>query len=312
MITPKRIGFVDYCLNNFHAKVYLQALRGPLHSRGYEVIGATALQVAESAQWAKENHLAYYDSIEGLASHTDCFLVLAPSNPEYHLPLCERVFLHGKPTFVDKTFAPDLATAQRLFALADQWSVPLQTTSALRSSNVQVALGKLPDKLQSLFITSSGGSVAEYSIHPLELAVSCLGPEVEALMPLSSERHPQFILRFAEGRNAVIDFNALAEVPYTATLITDSQVKQVEVDLERLFIDAAASILDFFDQQKPQIDRRETLVIHRLLEMLGSALPLNEFHEVDLNDVAGHSNRGPHWEKQFNRQQSASLTEGST
>ena len=41
---PKRIGFVDDNLDNYHARVYLEVLRGPLKDRGYVVSGATSLQ----------------------------------------------------------------------------------------------------------------------------------------------------------------------------------------------------------------------------------------------------------------------------
>jgi hypothetical protein len=44
----------------------------------------------------------------------------APSTPETHLELCQAVLPFGKATYVDKTFAPDLATAREIFALADQ------------------------------------------------------------------------------------------------------------------------------------------------------------------------------------------------
>ena len=45
-MSRKRIGFVDYQLDNFHANIYLRALRGPLTDRGYDVVGATATDAA--------------------------------------------------------------------------------------------------------------------------------------------------------------------------------------------------------------------------------------------------------------------------
>ena len=51
----KRIGFVDYRLDNYHAEVYLKALRGSLASRGYEVAGATALERSVSREWTEEH-----------------------------------------------------------------------------------------------------------------------------------------------------------------------------------------------------------------------------------------------------------------
>jgi predicted dehydrogenase len=71
-----------------------------------------------------------------LNERVDCYMVLAPSNPEKHVELCQRVFQFGKPTYVDKTFAPDLATAKTIFELADKHGVAVQTTSALRYTNV--------------------------------------------------------------------------------------------------------------------------------------------------------------------------------
>ena len=63
---PKRIGFVDDDLDNFHARVYLEALRGPLKDRGFVVSGATALRHEKSRAWAAKNGLDYYDSVAGV------------------------------------------------------------------------------------------------------------------------------------------------------------------------------------------------------------------------------------------------------
>ena len=40
---PIRIGFVDYKLDNFHANVFLKAIRGPLKDRGGSVAGCFAV-----------------------------------------------------------------------------------------------------------------------------------------------------------------------------------------------------------------------------------------------------------------------------
>ena len=112
----KRIGFVDYHLDNFHTRVYLDALRGTLADSGFRVTGATAVLAEPSKAWASAHDLRYYDSIEELADVVDYFAILAPSNPEQHFHLCQGVFPHQKPTFVDKTFAPDYETAEEYFS----------------------------------------------------------------------------------------------------------------------------------------------------------------------------------------------------
>src|SRR5690349_20236031 len=118
--TPRRIGFVDDDLDNFHARVYLEAIRGPLKDRGYVVSGATALQHEKSRAWAAKNNLEYHESAATLDKATDVYAILAPSTPGTHEALCGQILPFGKTTFVDKTFAPDAAAAQRIFALADR------------------------------------------------------------------------------------------------------------------------------------------------------------------------------------------------
>ena len=295
----KRIGLVDYRLDNYHAEVYLKALRGPLAGRGYEAVGATALEHGISRAWAEKRSLPYFNSVEALNSEVDCFIVLAPSNPELHLEMCRQVLPLGKPTFVDKTFAPDEFTARAIFALADACDVPIQTTSALRSTAIQSFVRELPSPVQSLTVFSSGTSFSEYGIHPVELAVSCMGPEAERMMRIGPERHPQWLLQFSDDRTAIIDFNPEIEIPFSAIVSTQQGHDQIEVDGSTLFLDAAASILDFFDASRAIVDRRESLMVRRILDVAMSEHARDSF--VPLRADAGDqaSIPAPHWGRDF-------------
>ena len=294
----KRIGFVDYRLDNYHAEVYLKAIRGPLANRGYEVVGATAIKQDVSRAWAEERRLPYYDSIAALAPHVDCFAVLAPSNPELHLPMCQEVLPLGKTTFVDKTFAPDEPTARAIFALADDCNVAIQSTSALRSTAIQAFVRELPSPVQSMTIFSSGTSFAEYGIHPVELAVSCLGHEAETIMRVGSPRHPQWLLTFSNDRTAIIDFNPEAEIPFSVIVSTQQGHDMIEVDGATLFLDAAAGILDFFDAGHALIDRRESLLVRRILDVAMNEEARDAF--VSLRADANEPSKvpAPHWNRE--------------
>lgn len=261
----KRIGFVDDDLNNFHANTYLDALRGPLSDRGYEVAGATAIQAENGVKWSEEKGVTYFPSVEELAAAVDHFVVLAPSAPETHHALCEQVLPHGKSTFVDKTFAPDVATAERIFALADENGVAIQTTSALRTTNVQQEVAQMDELLVSVAQWAGGASFEEYGIHPVELAVSCLGLEPERLTICGAVHHPTLTIAFSDGRVATIDFNAQEYVPFVAVLTGDKSCKAVVVDDSKLFVDAASAILDFFDAGEALVPRGETMAVLRIL-----------------------------------------------
>jgi predicted dehydrogenase len=266
----KRLAYVDFDLNNFHANTYLKALRGPLAGRGWQVTAATGLQDGPSRQWCAENDVPFVERVEDLAGQVDAVAILAPSNPETHEALCERVFPLGVPTFVDKTFAPDLAIAQRVFALADKHGVATQTTSALRTTNVQAEVNSLDRPLRNMAVWAGGASIGEYGVHPVELLVSCLGHQVERLTVCGTDTHPTIALAFHDGRVATIDFNAGEYVPFAAVLTTDAASKWVVVDDSKLFVDAAAAILDFFDAGQPLVPRQETLAVMRVLDALRS------------------------------------------
>jgi predicted dehydrogenase len=264
---PKRIGFVDDDLDNFHSRVYLEAFRGPLKDRGYVVAGATALQHEKSRAWAAKNDLPYYDSVAELDKAVDVYAVLAPSTPGTHEQLCGLVLPFGKTTFVDKTFAPDVAAGERIFKLADRHRAALQTSSALRYTAVQkhvAAAGR--EDVRHVVVWGPGRSYDEYVVHPVETAVSILGPEAQALMRRGADPESQLLIDFSGGRTAVVNVYNRRKTPYAASVTTTKETRYLEVDTKPLFTDAAAAMLDFFAAGRELIDRRETMAILRILE----------------------------------------------
>jgi len=263
----RRIGFVDLNLDNYHANVFLQALRGPLESRGFVVAAATGTKVPESRAWAEKNRVPFFENDDALNEAVDYFMVLAPSNPEVHLDLCRRVLRFKKPTYVDKTFAPDYATAQKIFALADEHGTPVQTTSALRYTNVQDEVRKIaPSKVEHMITWGGGGSFDEYAIHPLELLISVMGHDATALMRRGTPERTQLLIEFTGGRTGVVNVFPKTNTPFAASFTTEKATRYFEVDASKIFVNNQAAILDFFAAGKPNIDRRESLTIIRLLD----------------------------------------------
>lgn len=269
-LAPKgrRIGFVDLNLDNYHANVFLQALRGPLESRGFVVAGATGTKLPESRAWAEKNRVPFLENDAALNDAVDFFMILAPSNPEVHLELCQRILPFRKPTYVDKTFAPDHATAQKIFALADDHGTPIQTSSALRYTNVQDEVRKsAPAKVEYMITWGGGGSFNEYAIHPLELLISVMGHEATALMRRGTPDRAQLLIDFAGGRTGVVNVFPKTNTSFAASFTTEKATRHLEVDASKIFVNNQAAILDFFAAAKPNIDRRESLTLMRLLDI---------------------------------------------
>jgi len=261
----RRIGFVDLNLDNYHANVFLQALRGPLKDRGFTVAGCTGTATDASRAWAEKNGIPYFDADARLNEAVDGFMILAPSNPEVHMALCERILSFGKPCCVDKTFAPDAATARRIFALADQHRTPVQTTSALRYTNVQeAAAGAGP--VEHMITWGGGGSFDEYAIHPLELLISVMGPEATGLMRRGTAERTQLLINFSEDRTGVVNVYPKSQTAFAASITTREATRHVEVDVSKIFVNNMAAVLDFFASGQPNVDRRESMVLMELLD----------------------------------------------
>ena len=274
----RRVGFVDDNLENYHANVFLQALRGPLKMRGFVVAGCTGLKQAEGRAWAKKNEVAWFDTESALNEAVAFFMVVAPSTPDTHLELCKRVIAFKKPTYVDKTFAPDFATANEIFALADRHGTPVQTTSALRYSNVQAEVKKLaPARVEHMITWGGGGSFAEYAIHPIELLISVLGHEATSLMRRGAGSRSQLLVNFKGERAGVVNVYPQSNTPFAASITTDKVTKYIEVDTSKIFVNNMAAILDFFEARQPNIDRRETLTIMRILDATKKSRALEAF-----------------------------------
>ncbi len=262
----KRIGFVDLDLENYHANVFLQALRGPLASRGFTIAGATGTKTVESRAWAEKNRVPFFGDDAKLNAAVDFFMILSPSNPEVHLDLCRRILPFRKPTYVDKTFAPNHDIARQIFALADQHATPIQTTSALRYTNVQDEVGKSAAKVEHMIVWGGGGSFDEYAIHPLELLISVMGHEATALMRRGTPERTQLLVEFTGGRTGVVNVFPKTTTPFAASFTTEKATRYVEVDVPKIFVNNQSAILDFFAAGKPNIDRRESLTLMRLLD----------------------------------------------
>lgn len=275
---PCRIGFLDDACDNYHANTFLDLLRGALAARG-TVVGVHALAADCGRTWAAAKGLTWYDDATALARECDALMVLAPSTPETHPELAARALPAGLPTYIDKTFACDLQAARTIFQLADRHRAPVQSSSVLRWSSAHQAMaasGELAG-LRQVSTWGGGRSFDEYAIHPLELAVSLLGPGITGVMRRGSGALTQLLLDASDGRGAVVNVCCGSDTPYAVVASTPATTRWHAVDGGRLFTDALSAICDFLADGTPRVDRRETLAIRAVLDAATDPRSRNAF-----------------------------------
>lgn len=264
-----RLGFVDDDLGNYHADTFRDLLRTAFAGSA-TLVGAHALQADGGRAWCGRNQVRWYDDAADLTRDCDAVMVLAPGTPETHAELAARVLPAGLPTFIDKTFAASAAEARSIFALADRHRAPVQSCSVLRSSGLELRAACAAEPVQHVFAIGGGRSVGEYGVHPLELAVSLIGGgAVRALVQRDPAlpQHVQFLLDCGGGRTATVALRCGPATAYQAVVTTAVRTTHHLVDESRLFHDGLRDILAFLADGRERIDRRETLLILRLLDL---------------------------------------------
>lgn len=260
------IGFIDYYLDEWHANHYpemiLRASSGEMRvSCAYAMIDSP-LGGMTTQQWCEQMRISHCATVEEVVGKSDALVVLSPDNCEMHEILCQVPLRSGKRTYVDKTFAPDGATARRLFALANYHGTPCYSTSALRFATEYQDLAL--DELRA--INSWGPNRFDtYAIHQLEPIMMLMQAAPRRVMGTSTRGYSHLLIEFCDGRIASLA-NFEAGAPFEMSLCTagGSQIIRVATDFFVRFIEA---MVRFFQTGTPEVGQEETVAI---MDVLGA------------------------------------------
>ncbi|MBE6787099.1 MAG: hypothetical protein E7537_01990 [Ruminococcaceae bacterium] len=262
----KKIGFVDFYISEWHANNYPAWFKEANEKLGldYEVAYFWAEQDispvdnVSSSEWAEKMGIKQLDTLEELCEKSDVIVLLAPSTPEKHLPYAEVVLSYGKRTYIDKTFAPNLKEAQKIFDIAKKYNTPFFTTSALRYAE---ELKEFTD-VKNLVITGGGRLFEEYLIHNAEMAVALLKKRIVKVK--TEKMGKQYFCRALtdEGNEIGIVFSQGLGYSITAE---NSKGELLHKDItSSFFLNLISDMLKFFEDGKTPFDNNETIEVMRL------------------------------------------------
>lgn len=263
----KKIGLVDLFIDEWHSnhlsEWIAQAARNDEFELSYAWEEAPFPGRRNLAEWCLSNGIKAAGSIEEVVENCDAISVLAPANPEVHLRLAELPLRSGKPVYVDKPFADTLANAEKMFEIAEKYSTPLMTSSALRFCD-ELFSGRVKEMKPFIFNTLGGGrSFPEYAIHQLEMIVSVMGTEVQDMKLMGDAEKLTLILEYSNARIATASYAANFPFAISAASADDVLVQQEVTGLWTNFTD---SLLEFFATGISPVPKEQTLCIAELLE----------------------------------------------
>lgn len=268
----KKIGFVDYYISEWHANNYPLWIKEACEKAGLDYTVAYAWAEREVSpfdgrntdEWCKAFGVTKCRTIEELCEKSDVILVLAPSNPEVHLSYAEKVLPYQKRTYIDKTFAPDFATSEKIFAIAEKYQTPFFSSSALRyASELDALVGS--DKI---IVTGGGGNFEEYIIHQIEPAVKVLRAKATSVRAQTQGKQVVCSVEFEGGKQATLCYGEA--MPFTVCTEKDGVSEYAALNSD-YFRDLIKDILRFYESGKTSFDSAETKEVMEIRETLISA-----------------------------------------
>lgn len=272
----KTIGFIDYYVSEWHANNYPEWIKQANEKLGTDFVVKYAWAEIDKSpvdgrtteEWCEHFGVEKCETIEELCEKSDYILVLAPSNPETHLKYAEKVFAYGKNTYIDKSFAPDYATAKKIFELSEKTGTKFFSTSALRYAS---ELDEYEGKCEAVTMIDSGASIDEYIIHPTEMLVKLMGVGAKRLKCENNCDQHIVTVEYADGRVANYVFvsnygTPSAFIPY----VKGGESKYVPV--ESAFFNALMeAILKFYESGELPFDGAQTLEVMKIREAMVKA-----------------------------------------
>lgn len=266
----KKIGFVDYYLSEWHANHYPEwitaadKMLGTDYSvaYGWAELDTSPVDGRSTDEWCREYGVTRCNTVEELCEKSDAIIILAPSDPDKHLGYAQKVLPYGKPTYIDKTFAPDLAAAKEIFVMAEKYKTPFFSTSALRYAS---ELNDFCD-ISKLFLTGGGGNFNEYIIHTVEMAVTLLNDRVEKVCVECLGRS-RLCRAVTEGKTDIVIQYSPA-LPFSVMAESSDgkcRFKEVRSDTFSFLI---SDILRFFETGKVPFDPMQTIEAMRFRDAL--------------------------------------------
>lgn len=268
----KKVGFIDYYLNEWHADNYPAWIKNQSNGE-FEVVYAyahvepTIPGLISNEEWAEKQGITLLPTMEEVVEKSDCLIVLSPDNSEMHYELSKLALESGKPVFIDKTFADSKEEAERIFAIADKSGSPCFSSSALRFS--QVLAGVEKGKVNSV-IGMGTGDPKIYLVHQLEPIVALMGGDVSRVMYLGNEKCPSWQLIFADSRTASVAM-LKKEWGYTFRINHDDKNETIKID-DDFFKYEIEAIINMFRTGEVPVPHADTIAIMAIREACVKAM----------------------------------------
>lgn len=176
------------------------------YPHGSADIESSVSRIPKYTKEVKELGVEVVDSIADLLDRVDVVL-LETNDGRPHLEQALQVFRAGKPVFIDKPVASNLAEVVAIFRAAERFGVPMFSSSSLRYSEGPQAIrdGKYGEVLgcsshSPCELEKSHVDLFWYGIHGVEMLYTCMGKGCQTVTHTSTDDFELAVGVWDDGR----------------------------------------------------------------------------------------------------------------
>jgi hypothetical protein len=262
-----KIGFVDCYLDNWHSNHYPEYLQlaAELYGIDARVTHAYAqrnhpdtVYGLTTKAWCENYNCIQCETYEELVASVDAIMVMCADDCLPHEELAEIALKSGKPVYCDKTFAPTLEAATRMFDLAEEYRTPLFTCSAQRFCMELLSFKRQEQEILPYCASTGPGDMVNYSIHQFEMLQMLMGIGAKRCQAFLAGETVHIVYQYEDGR--MCNFTQGNKLPFHLFASTKEEgVKEIAVT--DYYMNFMNYLLHFFENKKVPITRAETLEI---------------------------------------------------
>ncbi len=240
-----------------------------------QVVEGARLAVVWDEDRAAAEKLAQVYGIEHVANTLEAVIpfcegvIIADDKTSNHCVHAPTFLKQGIPTFIDKPFAPDSKTAQKLIELAATHDAPLMSGSALRYAAETEKLRAHPAQLGRINLAIAVGpkELFTYGIHPMEAAHSIMGTGIATVQNIGDEDQDVVKMTYRDGRILLLMASRAIGLGFEVTLFgTQGRERIVIADGTAFYGNQLRKVVEMVRDKKAPMPIEDALEVIRALE----------------------------------------------
>ncbi len=279
-----RAGIIG--LDTSHVIVFTQTLNNPQNTgdlAGVKIVAAypggneafplSRDRVKNYTKQVRELGVEIVDSIDALLAKVDVVLLESVDGSQ-HLEQIEPVFKAGKPVFIDKPLAHNLADALKIQALAKKYGTPWFSSSSLRfQKRLQEllqgdSLGEIVgcDAFSQSRFGIGHNDLGWYGVHGVEILYSVMGTGCVSVTRVQTDKSEQVTGTWAGGR--IGTFRGIREhthqTGFGAAVFGTKSIQQISLPSD--YTGLLVEIAKFFKTREPPVSNDVTIEMFAFIE----------------------------------------------